>query len=347
MSAPHVLVVRPDRLGDVLICGPAVRAVAANAARVTMLVSPAGAEAAALLPGVDDVLVWECPWIGLPARAVETPEMLRVIAKLTDHGIDEALILTSFHQSALPTALLLRMAGVSTIAAVSADYPGSLLDVRIHDPSDAPEPMRMATIAHHAGYPLPAADDGLLALRVPTSSIDVPDEPYVVVHPGTDAPARAYPVASWCAVVAALTAVGRTVVVTGSAAERGACATVAAAGQAPGRVVDLCGRTDVAALAAVAQRAVVVVVANTGTAHVAAAVGTPVVSLFAPVVSALRWAPFGVPTLVLGDQDAACRGSRARECPVVGHPCLGGVTAAEVSAAVDELAPRAVIGAVR
>ena len=52
----HALVVRPDRLGDVLICGPAVRAVAAFADRTTLLVSPAGAPAAALLPGVDDVL---------------------------------------------------------------------------------------------------------------------------------------------------------------------------------------------------------------------------------------------------------------------------------------------------
>ena len=61
---------------------------------------------------------------------------------------------------------------------------------------------------------------------------------------------------------------------------------------------------------------------NTGAAHLAAAVGTPVVSLFAPVVPAERWAPYGVPTVLLGDQDAPCAGSRARSCPVPGHPCL-------------------------
>ena len=68
-------------------------------------------------------------------------------------------------------------------------------------------------------------------------------------------------------------------------------------------------------------------VGNTGPAHLAAAVGTPVVSLFAPVVPAARWAPYGVPSVLLGDQDAPCRGTRATDCPVPGHPCLASVTA--------------------
>jgi ADP-heptose:LPS heptosyltransferase len=83
-----------------------------------------------------------------------------------------------------------------------------------------------------------------------------------------------------------------------------------------------------------------VVAGNTGPAHLAAAVGTPVVSLFAPTVPASRWRPWGVPTLVLGDQDAPCAGSRARTCPVPGHPCLTRVTSVEVLAAVEDLAPR-------
>jgi len=80
-----------------------------------------------------------------------------------------------------------------------------------------------------------------------------------------------------------------------------------------------------------------VVVGNTGPAHLAAAVGTPVVSLFAPVVPAARWAPYGVPSVLLGDQDAPCRDSRAKLCPVPGHPCLDSVTAEDVVAAVDKL----------
>src|SRR5206468_627103 len=85
------------------------------------------------------------------------------------------------------------------------------------------------------------------------------------------------------------------------------------------------GRLDLPALAATLRGAGVVVAGNTGPAHLAAAVGTPVVSLFAPVVPAVRWAPYGVPVALLGDQDAPCAGSRARVCPVPGHPCLADV----------------------
>ena len=78
-------------------------------------------------------------------------------------------------------------------------------------------------------------------------------------------------------------------------------------------------------------------VGNTGPAHLAAAVGRPIVSLFSAVVTPVRWAPYGVPVELLGDQGAACRGSRATLCPVPGHPCLTGVAPAQVVAAAERL----------
>jgi ADP-heptose:LPS heptosyltransferase len=90
-------------------------------------------------------------------------------------------------------------------------------------------------------------------------------------------------------------------------------------------------------LAGVLAGAEAVVVGNTGAAHLAAAVGTPVVSLFAPVVPAVRWRPYRVPHVLLGDQDAPSRGTRARECPVPGHPCLGDVRPETVLDALGRL----------
>jgi ADP-heptose:LPS heptosyltransferase len=66
-------------------------------------------------------------------------------------------------------------------------------------------------------------------------------------------------------------------------------------------------------------------------------VGTPVVSLFAPTVPARRWAPYGVSHVLLGDQHTPCRDTRARDCPVPGHPCLSSVTAGTVVDAVATL----------
>jgi ADP-heptose:LPS heptosyltransferase len=82
----------------------------------------------------------------------------------------------------------------------------------------------------------------------------------------------------------------------------------------------------------------VVIAPNTGPAHLAAAVQTPVVSLFAPVVPSASWAPYGVPSVVLGDQEESCRDTRARICPLPGHPCLTSIQPEEVVAAVDRLA---------
>jgi ADP-heptose:LPS heptosyltransferase len=109
---------------------------------------------------------------------------------------------------------------------------------------------------------------------------------------------------------------------------------------------DLGGATDLAGLAEVVAAADAVVTGNTGPAHVAATVGTPVVSLFAPTVPAHRWHPWGVPYVLLGDQDIACAGCRARECPVPGHPCLELVATEAVADAVETLAGRRIEEAV-
>src|SRR5204863_5067901 len=96
---------------------------------------------------------------------------------------DEAIIFTSFHQSPLPLALLLRMAGVPTIAAVSVDYPGSLLDVRHRVDEDIHEVERALSLAATLGYRLPEGDDGGLRVRLGGRG-DAPEleGPYVVVH---------------------------------------------------------------------------------------------------------------------------------------------------------------------
>ena len=331
----RILAARLDNDGDVLLTGPAVRALAASGA-VDVLASPAGAAAARLLPGVRDVLVFDPPWSGFAPAPVDPAAVHRLVEAVREGGYDEAVVFTSFHQSPLPLALLLRLAGVPWIAAASEDYPGSLLDVR-HRREDGPprhEVDAALDLAAAAGHRLPAGDDGHLRLRpLAAAAVDLPRS-FVVVHPGASVPARAPLPEQAADLVAALRRSGREVVVTGGPGERALTAVVAAPG-----ALDLGGRTDLAALAAVLAAADAVVVGNTGPAHLAAAVGTPVVSLFAPVVPVERWAPFGVPHVVLGDQDAPCAGSRARDCPVAGHPCLADVATDRVVAAVDALAP--------
>jgi ADP-heptose:LPS heptosyltransferase len=335
MSRSTLLAVRLDSVGDMILTGPAIRAMATGH-EVVVLAGPNGEAAARLLPGVEDVIVWNCPWICAQPPPVERADLESVREAIARWEFESAVIFTSYHQSALPTALLLRLAGIAGITAFSEDYPGSLVDMRVLPPGDVPETERALPLADRAGYRLPASDSG--RLRVEIGQVDVasmvPDRPYVVLHPGVSVPARAWPLSRWVEMAELLVAQGRRIVLTGSIDEAAMCRRIAGPGG-----WNVAGKTDLRQLAAVLAGAEAVMVANTGPAHLAAAVGTPVVSFFAPVVPAGRWAPYGVPTVLLGRQEAACRGTRSRECPISGHPCLSGVTAADAAAALNRLAP--------
>jgi ADP-heptose:LPS heptosyltransferase len=341
---PHTLVARLDSAGDVLLQGPAIRAVAAGSRRVSLLCSPRGEAAAALLPGVDEVLVHAAEWIDHDPRPVGRDAVMDLVDRLAALRPDAAVISTSFHQSPLPLALLLRMAGVPRVGAISVDYPGSLLDVRHLVDDDVHEVERSLSLAAAMGFhPLPG-DDGRLRVRrdgdLPAAAAEL--APFTVVHPGASAPARAWSPDRHAALVDLLVARGGRVVVTGGGDEMALCAGVA--GPRRPAVLNLAGRTELATLAEVVAAADVVVCGNTGPAHLAAAVGTPVVSLFAPVVPAVRWRPWKVPHALLGWQDAPCAGTRARECPVPGHPCLDGMDPDLVVAAIDALLHSAAAG---
>ncbi len=327
----RVLAVRLDSDGDVLLTGPAIRALSASADRLDLLVSPSGRAAAELLPGVDHLLVFDVPWSGFRPSPVDPVAVNALVEEMRGGHYDLAVIFTSFHQSPLPMALLARMAGIGRIVADSEDYPGSLLDVR-HRRQEVHEVDAALQLAVAAG----AEPIGNSPLRVDipaTTANPAGTKGYVVLHPGASVPARGLLPAHAHRIAAELVAQGRRLVITGGPQE----VELAGAASVPG-AIDLAGRTTLAELAAVLRDASCIVTGNTGPAHLAAAVGTPVVSLFSPVVPARRWAPYGVPVVLLGDQDAPCKDSRARECPVPGHPCLSAVSAAEVARAVSRFA---------
>lgn len=328
-----MLICRLDSMGDVLLAGGAIRAVA-RSAEVTLLVGPQGRSAAGLLPGVGRLLEFAAPWVPLKPEPVDRDAVDRLVRTVASADVDAAFILTSFHQSPLPLALLLRLAGVPWIGACSVDYPGALLDLRhsVHDGlHEAERNLSLVTAAGFAADPRGAALD--VRRPLPDVAQYTAAGPYVVLHPGAATAARRPSAECATAIAAALRNDGRRVLVTGSAQEAARTARVAVAG-----AEDLGGRLDLAELAAVLAGADTAVAPNTGPAHLAAAVGTPVVSLFAPVVPSGRWRPYGVPVVLLGDQHAPCRDSRARTCPVPGHPCLDGIRPADVVQAVSTLA---------
>src|SRR5690242_7459548 len=102
LTARHILVVRLDNIGDVLMLGPALRAIKETSpqARLTLLASPAGSTAASLLPWIDDTLVWRAVWQdagkGEKRMPFDPARELEFITYLSSFQFDAALLFTSF-----------------------------------------------------------------------------------------------------------------------------------------------------------------------------------------------------------------------------------------------------------
>lgn len=330
-----VLYVRQDNNGDVLLQGPAIRAVAA-AARVTLLCGARGAAAARTLPGVTEVIVADAAWIDAHPQLVSRAGIEQFVDELRSYHFDEAIVSTSFHQSPLPAALLLRMAGVQRIGAISVDYPGSLLDVRHSVDDDVHEVVRALSLVRQMGYELAPFDDARLRMQGLPNERIAPFESYVLVHPGASVPARAWSPERNKALVERLCSEGYNVVVTGTPQESALAAFVTGDNV---RAVDVAGRTSFAEFAALVRDAQAVVCGNTAATHVASAVGTPVVELFAPTIPAERFHPWLVPYVLLGDQQAPCRNCRSRVCPLEDQPCLAVVSVDDAVDALRSLLP--------
>jgi ADP-heptose:LPS heptosyltransferase len=153
------------------------------------------------------------------------------------------------------------------------------------------------------------------------------------MHPGATAPSRRYPAEQFGEVVRILANETRTtVLVTGDESEGPLTEQVCAS--SGGRAHSLAGRLTLGELAALVEAAPVLVTNNTGPAHLAAAVGTPVVDLYA--LTNPQHTPWRVPSRVLSF-DVPCRNCFKSVCPAGHNDCLRKITPAEVAAAVREL----------
>ena len=324
-TTSRILAVRSDSLGDVLLTGPAVRGLALRG-RVTMLCGPIGIGAAALLPGVSERWAYDAPWIAADPAPLDPAGFAHLVQRVRRGRYDEAFVFTSDRQSALPMAMALKLAGIGRVVAHGAEYPGSLLDVRVR-PAATPvhEVERNLRLLDAAGVPRPS-DTAMSVARAPLpAELATIPAAYVVVHPSARAEARTPSPQRWIAVVRALRAAGHAVVVTGGPSDHVARRVAVMAGTDPvgalAPVVDAVGLTSLAQMATLLAGARAVCVGNTGVMHLAAAAGAPVVALFPPTVPLERWRPWSVPHVVLGEREPACAPCYSRVCPFPSHPC--------------------------
>jgi ADP-heptose:LPS heptosyltransferase len=270
-----------------------------------------------------------------------------MIACIKKRKFDGAIIFTSFRQSSLPAAYLCYLADIPLRVAASIDGPGSLLTTRHKHPEQMMHEVERALDLVSALDM--QTNERELVLKIPMriqksimARFDVPvlrqGGPLVVVHPGCSMPARTY---SWemyaDVIVLLITQLHAFVIVTGSADEEELVQKIIT--RIPvslqKRILGVAGKVTFVEFCALIQAADVMITNNTGPMHIAAAVKTPVVALFALTNPPEQWGPWHVPHRLLF-HDVSCRICYSRVCPYA-HECLRLVTPEAVVNAAAEL----------
>ena len=329
-GARRLLVMRLDNIGDVVMTGPVLRALKENlpGAHITLMASPGGGKAAALLPGVDDVLTWRVLWQDLGRLPLDPGRELEMISAMRAGNYDGAVVLTSFKQTPHPAAYACYLAGIPLRLGESKEWGGGVLT---HEVPAAPDSLHQAErnlrLVEHAGF---RVRDRSLGLRVPeearrsaTKLLEgsgvPPGTPYLLLTPWTSTRSRNYPADRFALAASRVSGeTGWPVVVSGTKGdlERGR----ALMGPLGDRGIGLIGQTDLPELAALVEGAGLLLTSNTSTMHVADALGTPEVVLFAGTELEEQWRPRNTPHRLLR-RETSCSPCYAFTCPYA-QQCL-------------------------
>jgi len=345
-AARRVLLIRLDNLGDVLVTTPAFHSVRQSLpdAELTLLASSVGAQVGRLNPDLDDVIVYDAPWMDPWSQLPRSPEREQaMIAHIGERRFDGAIIFTSYHQSSLPAAYLCYLAGIPLRAAASIDGPGSLLTTRHKHPErmmheverglDLVGALGMATEETDLVLAVPDGVQDEMSNLLAVRAVD-PRKPLVVVHPGCSMPARTYPWEKYADVADELIEhLGVTVVLTGAEAERELVERVQA--RMARQAVAVAGDLSFPAFCGLIETADLTITNNTGPMHISAALKTPVIALFALTNPPEQWGPWNVRHRQLY-HDVPCRICYQRSCPY-GHECLRLITPSMVVDAAAEM----------
>lgn len=340
-----VLCIRLDNMGDVLMTTPAIRALkqAHVERKLTLLASSSGARLGPFLPDVDRVIAYDAPWVrnDIDDRDADW----HIIQTLQREKFDAAVIFTVYSQNPLPAALMCRLAGIPRVLAHCRENPYRLLSNHVAE--SEPEHIRHETQRQidlvrqvgaycsdrHLSFVTRATDRLSLYQKLDSAGLSR-DTRVMVAHCGASAASRRYPAASFAAVFRQLGPRAGPIVLTGDASEAKLTQKIKKqCGDAVG-LIDLAGRLDLGELACLIEDAHLLLSNNTGPVHIAAAVGTPVVDLYA--LTNPQHTPWMVPHRLLY-HDVPCKYCYRSICPEGHHQCLRGVNPQAVTAAVIEM----------
>jgi len=359
----RILLLRIERIGDLLMSLPAIHALRERVplATIDLIVGSWNRDIAAQVTGIDTVETMDAPWLARGRRSQAAPALVRQARGWRARGYDLALNL----EGDIRSNVLMALSGARWTAGFGMAGGGPLLDddvafdARSHTAING---VRLVSAAFgegdlQAAQPVQGLDAAALLpraeLKIPASAHAAADRalactgtaqahrPLVGLHIGAGRAVKEWPTSRMAEVGAwAARARGAALVLTGSGEDRDRAARVRQALPPDATVIDLVGALDLLPLAAVLARLSLFVTPDTGPMHLAAVLGTPVVAVFGPS-SPERWGPLSLACRVVRIDLSCSPCNRIRHPPArcQGHTpdCLAGISVGQVIAASEDL----------
>jgi lipopolysaccharide heptosyltransferase II len=288
----NILCIRPDNMGDLIMTAPAIRALKETFnARITILTSSMAQGIVKHIPEIDDAIIYDLPWV--KSEIPPDPESFNeVISIIKEKKFDAAVIFTVYSQNPLPTAMLAYLAGIPKILAYCRENPYHLITDWVPDKEpyqnikhqvrrdlDLVASVKAFTKNESLSLTVDEALWSVISNKLTNKGIDI-NKSWLVLHAGVSERKREYPINKWAEAAKRLIAdTGHQILLTGSETEKHLTDDLEKnIGEGS---FSISGILNLDEFICLVKHAPVTLSVNTSTVHIAAAVGTPVVVLYA------------------------------------------------------------------
>jgi heptosyltransferase III len=333
----NVLIVRTDRIGDVVLTLPMVPALHAKypGCKISLLLRSYTRELVDGFAGLDSILQYD--------DGTRLKKFFTMVTELRERRYDLVFVV----HSTFRLALAMLFAGIPIRVGTGYRWYSFLFNKRVFE-------HRKTAEKHEAEYNLSLLRAvGCDFLSVPPITLSLSNaamdaasqevfrlgigayEKLVILHPGSGGSARDWSVQNFGDLARSLKSDGCKVVVTGSALERPLVEEVVR--RSNGSAAASVGRLSLKDLAAFIGSARLFVSNSTGPLHIAAAVGTPVIAFYPPILecSPRRWGPLTEKKIVFTADNVLCE--RCKGGPCQGSDCMNQITVDRVVQAARRL----------
>jgi ADP-heptose:LPS heptosyltransferase len=313
VGCKNILCVRLDNIGDLLMSGPAIAALKETFnCSITVLTSSMAKGIAQLMPCVDDVIIFDVPWVKSDLTFT-TGDFFKIIQKLKDKKFDAAVVFSVFSQNPLPAIMLTWLAEIPRRLAYCRENPYHLLTdwipeqepyntIRHQVKRDIELVLKIGAHVQNDSLPLKEIHEHWRSAsqKLQGQGVNL-HEQWLVIHPGVSEKKRGYPEERWIeAGKKIIHYLGYQILVTGSPNESSLTKDIASS------IGDGCfscgGLFTLEEFVACIRHAPLVISVNTSSAHIAAATQTKIIVLYAltnpqhsPWKSRGKILPFSIP----------------------------------------------------